>query len=328
MLRHCAILTICICPLTLPAADAVAWTGGAGDADWCKSLNWNLRKVPVSGDTAIFREHGSVYTNIILTCDTAVARVKLSGNAVTPRIVKIGPDETSDRTLTVNGTYEALVNENIGYGRDLTFSGEPNAHGARLKMRINSATSPWGVVTTTSSILVNCDVFGPGGIRKINVGTLVVSGDNTFGAHNLIEAGRVIVGHPNALGFGGYNPGDGKPGTEVLNLATLELAGTTDINEVITLNGVGLGFLGGALINSSNTPASLVAGKLTSISVTDGGSGYSYPVTVTITGGGGSGATATAELGLSDESFTVTDPGTGYTRPPRVSLFGGGGSGG
>lgn len=313
-------------PVALPAADAWYWTGNVGNADWCSSLNWVGGTVPNGTDTAIFREHGYIYTNVILTCNTAVARVRMSGNAFTPRIVKIGPGETSDRTLTINGTAEALNNESGGIGVDLTFSGEINANGRSLKLR-NNSFQPWGVLSTTSSLLVTCDVNGPSGIFKTGVGTLYLGGNNSFGGNNSISAGLVIIGHPNALGFGGFNPGAGKPLTEVLDSATLDLAGQTNVNEILSLNGVGLGLLGGALINSSNTPASIVADRMTSISVTDGGSGYSYPINVTITGGGGSGATASAELGLSNDSFTLTSPGIGYTSPPRVYLFGGGGSG-
>ncbi len=319
-------MVACIFPLALPAADAWYWTGNVGDANWCMSLNWVGGTVPNSTDTAIFREHGSIYTNVILTCNASVARVRMSGNAVTPRIVKIGPAETSDRTLTINGAAEALANESAGTGIDLTFSGEVNANGRRLTLR-NNTSQPWNVIATTSSLLVTCDVSGSDGVFKTGVGTLLLAGNNSFGGDNIITAGRVIIGHPNALGFGGFNPTGHMPSTVVSNIATLDLGGQTNVNEVLSLNGVGLGQLGGALVNSSNTTSTIVAGRVTSISVTNGGIGYSYPVSVTISGGGGSGATATAELGLSAASFTLVSGGIGYMSPPRVYLFGGGGSG-
>ena len=64
-------------------------------------------------------------------------------------------------------------------------------------------------------------------------------------------------------------------------------------------------------------------GNLTSITITDGGSGYSSAPTVVITGGGGTGATATATL--SDgvvSSVTVTNEGSGYTSVPTVTFTG------
>jgi hypothetical protein len=70
-------------------------------------------------------------------------------------------------------------------------------------------------------------------------------------------------------------------------------------------------------------------GALTTIIVTNGGSGYTSVPTVSITGGGGSGATATAVIsGGAITSLTVSSSGTGYTSAPTVSFSGGAGSGG
>jgi len=69
-------------------------------------------------------------------------------------------------------------------------------------------------------------------------------------------------------------------------------------------------------------------GTLTSIFVTNGGSGYTSAPTVAITGGGGSGGTATAVLsGGSITSLTLTNGGSGYTSAPTVAITGGGGTG-
>jgi hypothetical protein len=70
---------------------------------------------------------------------------------------------------------------------------------------------------------------------------------------------------------------------------------------------------------------------ITSINLTEVGTGYTAPITVTITGGGGSGGTAIASLisfatGLL-ANITVLSGGTGYTSAPTVVLTGGGGSG-
>jgi hypothetical protein len=71
-----------------------------------------------------------------------------------------------------------------------------------------------------------------------------------------------------------------------------------------------------------------VAGGLTRVSVTSGGSGYTSVPTVSISGGGGSGATAVALVaGLQVISLTITAGGSGYTSTPTVIITGGGGSG-
>lgn len=70
------------------------------------------------------------------------------------------------------------------------------------------------------------------------------------------------------------------------------------------------------------------AGSLSTIVVTDGGSGYTSPPTVTITGGGGSGATAVAIMsGSAVASVSLGSAGSGYTTTPTITLTGGGGTG-
>ena len=70
-------------------------------------------------------------------------------------------------------------------------------------------------------------------------------------------------------------------------------------------------------INAQLTSTSI----LSSITVTDPGSGYSQAPAVIITGGGGSGATAVASIknGRLDQ-IEVKDPGAGYSSTPSVSL--------
>ena len=70
---------------------------------------------------------------------------------------------------------------------------------------------------------------------------------------------------------------------------------------------------------------------MSSISITEGGSGYTAAPTVTITGGGGSGATAIAEILTFTKGalfIQVTNSGSGYdpASPPAVTISGGGGA--
>ena len=71
-----------------------------------------------------------------------------------------------------------------------------------------------------------------------------------------------------------------------------------------------------------------VVGRLQSITVDAGGSGYTSAPTVTLSGGGGSGAKAVATVsGGAVTSVEFTQRGHGYTSAPSVSFSGGGGSG-
>jgi len=68
--------------------------------------------------------------------------------------------------------------------------------------------------------------------------------------------------------------------------------------------------------------------KVTSIIVTNPGSGYTSTPSVSITGGGGTGATAIAIISNQIVTgITITNVGDNYTSYPSVSITGGGGTG-
>lgn len=67
---------------------------------------------------------------------------------------------------------------------------------------------------------------------------------------------------------------------------------------------------------------------VTSITVTNGGSGYTFTPVITLVGGHGNGAQAIAYLsGDTIGLITVTNPGKNYLTPPIVQISGGGGTG-
>ena len=69
-------------------------------------------------------------------------------------------------------------------------------------------------------------------------------------------------------------------------------------------------------------------GRVTSVTVTSGGSGYTGTPTVAFSGGGGTGAAATAVvIDGAVTSVIMTSKGTGYTSAPTVSFSGGSGTG-
>jgi len=75
------------------------------------------------------------------------------------------------------------------------------------------------------------------------------------------------------------------------------------------------------------TEQRIVNGRVTSVTVTAGGTGYTGTPTVAFSGGGGTGAAATAVV--TDEVVTsviMTNTGTGYTSAPTITLSGGSGS--
>ena len=74
--------------------------------------------------------------------------------------------------------------------------------------------------------------------------------------------------------------------------------------------------------------APLAVGRVTRVTLTDGGSGYTSTPTVTISGAGGTGATATATVAAgSVTGIRLTNPGSGFLAAPTVTIAGGAGSG-
>jgi fibronectin-binding autotransporter adhesin len=160
---------------------------------------------------------------------------------------------------------------------------------------------------------------------KTNAGNLLVTGTNTYTSGVTVSGGVLQVGSTTGLGFGGLQT-TSTGTTTVASGFTLDLNGTSGVNEPITLSGTGIGG-NGALINNSLTPASIdngIAGI--AVAATGSGSGFSTAPTVAISGTG-AGATAIASLGITAATIgTVTVTGT-YTAPPTVAITGGGGTG-
>ncbi len=327
-----------VLPVRISGQTPLVWDGEGGDGQWCNSANWEANSLPGSLDTGIFTTADPDHTTVTVGCNHTFGRIRLANQGSISRTVQIGPDETVDRTLTFSGILvENVTHENIYPGVNMVFSGAPNAHGKKLKININrriraedpgpGGSKNMGVASTDCSLTLSCDISGDQGIVKAGVGPLILSGQNTHTGTNLIAQGSIRMGHPQALGHGGLNLGPVDGGTLVRTFTTLDLGGQTNINEVITLNGNGLGTkLGGALINSSSNLASIAAGVLSTVTVVTGGTGYVSPPEVNFSGGGGSGAAATVTLGLTTQSITLTAGGSGYTDVPQVNISGGGGS--
>jgi hypothetical protein len=94
------------------------------------------------------------------------------------------------------------------------------------------------------------------------------------------------------------------------------------------------GFSLPAAVGSGASITAVVSGPVTSLAITNSGSGYTSAPTVIITGGGGYGATAHAIVGtISGTSqyqtliaIVLDEPGQGYTSTPTVVFSGGGGA--
>ena len=169
-------------------------------------------------------------------------------------------------------------------------------------------------------------ISGTGTVTKTGAGTQTLSGANSYTGATTVSGGTLKVGNASALGFGGVQT-IATAATTVGAGFTLDLNGTSSVNEPIVLNGAGVG-ANGALINSAGTTATIgngIAGAQVP-AITGTGSSYSAAPTVIIAGTG-SGATATATLGVTAASFTLDFGDKTYTTAPTVTIGGGSGSG-
>ena len=228
---------------------------------------------------------------------------------------------SSNRAIQLQGTSSTI--ENAVSGQTLTLSGNVS-----------------GLVSATSDVSLGLDGAGNGVISgiispvsnagilsttKSGTGTWTLTRANTYNGNTTISGGMLKIGNTNALGFGGIQRTPVAV-TTVNSGSTLDLNGTTGVNEPISLNGTGIGG-NGALVNNSSTPAGIGNGIVgLTVPASGIGSGFATAPAVVISGNG-TGATATASLGLTTASFTSISGGTGWVTGDTVSIVGGPGSG-
>ena len=145
-----------------------------------------------------------------------------------------------------------------------------------------SITGTTGVLTGTSYAMQNGTVSailgGAGALTKTTVGTVTLSGANTYAGATAVNAGTIIASNANALGVAGG-------GTTVTSGATLNINAVTLSESSINIAGTGVGG-NGAL---TGTGAAGISGAVTTISgakiaTTSGASVLTLAGTVTAPG--------------------------------------------
>jgi fibronectin-binding autotransporter adhesin len=271
-----------------------------------------------------------------------------AANAVTAGPLGLGVLDWRGGSIKAGTTARTILNEVIlGNGaiaastgsNDITFSGNVSTNGG-LQFQANST----GITTFTGNINIRggtavgartLSISGTGqavisGVIGNGSGTegamlysnthaagVLVSGNNVYGSLTTISAGRVKLGHANALGNSFNTLTNVTNQTTVTAGATLDLNGRTDIIEALTIAGPGVDGMG-ALINSDTGTTATIAGlQLASIGRAVAAVDWTS-ATVSFSGGGaGTGATATATIvGGSLTGIVFTNRGTGYDGTP------------
>lgn len=225
----------------------------------------------------------------------------IRGLPVPLNLSRFNADGTLDPTFNFSGAVRAIQVTNPGRGYTsaptVVFSGGGGSGAAATATVVGGMVTTISITNTGSGYTSAPTISFSGGGATVPAAALVNIGNT--GANNLINALAVLPDGRIAVA-GSFTTFNGTPRNRV---ALLSADGAVDATLV-------------------------TGGSLTSLTISNGGSGYTSAPTVSLTGGGGAGAAATAVIsGGVVTGLTLTNAGTGYTSAPTVSFSGGGGSG-
>lgn len=302
------------------ASGAVYQTGG--EVLLNQNLNFGLNGTSVAGSYGFYQISGGVLT------DTGAGTVRF----------RVGGGGSYSRGLIYQTGGTVLIN----YGNGLEVGA--NATGNFVDAN-GVAYLTGGTLTALSNrIGYNNTTSSSGGIRgeqtvdgsalvTINGNTILAQGAGDTGILNLnggvFATKQISRGNANGLSIVNFDGG------------TLKAAASASSGSFMTGLTRANVLAGGLIVDTSNQTLTIgqallapTGNGVTTIAVTDGGSGFVGAPYVSITGDG-TGATAVANMvddGTGNGTFkiasiTITSPGTDYTGVPVVTLVGGGGTG-
>lgn len=189
------VASICLTTARLSAAEYY-WDNGGGSGLWNDPLNWSANVAPTASDGAWFRQNVSPSGTVRFSADGFAQYIRHDFSRAY-RTFTIDSGQTVDRTLTLSGNGYALI-DLTNHTVDVTFSGAPNANGARLKLHLNGSGSSVGTrVNKAVALRISCDVSGPGGFTltagEDGPGRLLLSGNNTYSGPTIAQSGVLVI---------------------------------------------------------------------------------------------------------------------------------------
>jgi hypothetical protein len=239
-----------------------------------------------------------------------------------------GKNAAATPTLASDGTVTAVAIANSGAGYvtapTVTFSA-PGGTGT-----LATGTANIDAAGRVTSVTITNPGSGYAAVPTVGF-SVSPTGNNATG--NVIFSGRSVLsvnitnngqdyfaGAPTVT----FSAPERSNGVRATGTATVDA--TTGIVTSITVTNPGSGYINTPTIaltsaSGATAVAVLTGGQVTAINVDNQGLNYVGTPIVTLTGGGGAGATATATLvGGKVTAITVTNPGKGYTGAPTVTL--------
>jgi hypothetical protein len=282
----------------------------------------NAQPLRKATGTAVISESG--IESVVITNPgegyTQAPKVVFTGGSGTGAIATASV--TGGRVTGINFTdrgsgYKSTDNVTVSFVEDITTqaTATPVISFSIVRFIINNAgskySSPTGPTITISSSKgsgATAVAIMDGYIKEIKVTN---NGSNYTAAPKVIISGSITNSNPTATAImSQYNP------VKSISLATIPnlYFPSGALNVVISPSGA---YGSGA----TATAALSTTGRINTITVTNGASGYTAVPTVTITGGGGYGAKAEAIIaGGSVTGIIILDRGSGYTSAPTISI--------
>jgi filamentous hemagglutinin family protein len=208
--------------------------------------------------------------------------------------------------ITASGSFLATVLD----GADVLLNSTLNTLGARPVIAALKADGTLGNVANLTIVNNGAVVLGSAGVLTADLAsagsgwtlapTVTVSGTSTS-----------VASVSTVMGLNSIAVGSGGSGYQSAPLVTLTDGG-----------GTGVGAIAVAIVDSN--PLSSTYGQVTSINITNPGTGYTGTVTASLSGGGATQGATAGTVTLAIQRLNVSDPGSGYTSTPQITFTGGG----
>lgn len=274
-------------------------TGNALDT----AANWSADTLPTTSDEAVFDNTITLPGSLSLST-TSVTYSDLIWNSNVSST--IGASGSSNRVITLSGSGgstaaiadggasgDLLLMGTNATSNTLTIGGNVAAGTGQLSLQVTKAGNI-DVVNAGATLNLTAALSGAFGITKTGLGTLVLSGVNTFGgtANNFtIGAGTVQVAGAGTLG---------SKFTDLVVNANLDLNGTTQNVDALSGSSAGLIYN-----NATGTTATLIIGN-------DNGGG-TFSGVITDNTNSGTGTVALTKIGTATATINSTQTYSGAT---------------
>jgi len=236
------------------SAASLTWAGGNNANAWdlVTTVNWTGAPGPAfdnrffDGDAVTFTDAGSNSPDVNVVGTLSPAAVTFNNTSAHNYTLSGAGDLNVSGNFTSTSSGDVTVsNAGFSVGGDLVQNGTgkttiSNTGALAIAGAINVASGTVALNRSDVDFAVTNAIGGAGTLRKEGTNVVTASGNNSGLTGAIVVAGgtlKVNHGNTNALGTGAG-------GTTVLSGATLDVNGTNLANEVVTIEGAGVGGIG------------------------------------------------------------------------------------